>query len=112
MLPLNKAIPFSKKWPVHGTGPKVYLQWFTKGIGSFILLFMVNSLLFPLCFSRFKSFCCLIDYKLNKKKSTEKKDKKEDGKEVEVFIDNAFDPRAELSKQGSHHEEAKGTAES
>ena len=55
---------------------------------------------------------CLLDYKLNKKKSTEKKDEKEDGKEVEVFIDNAFDARAELSEQGSHHEKAKGTAES
>jgi len=54
----------------------------------------------------------LFDYIFYYQESTKKKDEEEDGKEVEVFIDEAFDPRPEFSKQSSHCEKAEGTTDS
>ncbi len=45
------------------------------------------------------------------KESAKKKDEEEDGKEVEVFIDETFDPRPKFSKQSSNSKEAEGAAD-
>jgi len=50
----------------------------------------------------------LFDYIFYYKEPANKKDEEEDGKEVEVFIDESFDPRPKFSKQTSHCEKAEG----
>jgi len=59
----------------------------------------------------YSAFSILIYHKFDYQESTHKKDEEEDGKEVEVFIYDALNLRAEFSKQSSHCEKAEGTAE-
>jgi hypothetical protein len=54
----------------------------------------------------------LFDYVFYYQETAKKKDEEEDGKEVEVFIDEAFYPRSKFSKQTSYCEKSEGTADS
>jgi hypothetical protein len=73
----------------------------------FMALFSLNQacLLYYVC----SALWILFDYIFYYQESTKKKDEEEDGKEVEVFIDESFYLRPEFSKQSSHCEKAEGT---
>jgi len=56
------------------------------------------------------AFSILLYHKFDYHESAHKKDEEEDSKEVEVFIDEDFDPRPKFSKQSSNCEKTEGAA--
>ena len=56
------------------------------------------------------AFSILLYHKFDCQESAHKKDEEEDSKEVEVLIDEDFDPRSKFSKQSSNCEKTEGAA--
>ena len=56
------------------------------------------------------AFSILLYHKFDYQESANKKDEEEDRKEVEVLIDEDFDPRPEFSKQTGNCEKTEGAA--